>query len=138
MDSTKKAAIVVFLYAMIFNVLICLTQIFPPGASLFAFPLCSMIFTWMCIEEYKSTNYTTPKIILTILAGTLILTLPIRIIDFYGTIGSLPEEILGIIGVLLGWLLACKRKVWLLLLILMAFFIPAFAHYWLQLHWPGY
>lgn len=134
MDSTKKTAIVVFLYALLFKFLVCSTLAFSTEASLFAFPLCSILFTWMCIEGYKSANYTTSKIVLTILAGELILTLPIRIIDFYGTKGSLPYEILGIIGILLGWLLACKHKVWLLLLVFMALIFPVYIYYWLQWH----
>lgn len=117
----NKASATVFLYSLLIKLLVCFSQSSPTGGYNIAFPICLMFFTWICIEEYKSEYYTASKIALTIFVGTLILTLPIRMVHFHETIGSLPQEILGIAGICAGWLFSYKHRIWLLLLILMAF-----------------
>lgn len=136
LTSKTKSVAVVFAYSILAKLIVCYSQSYPEfmgEVCLITFPVGLMMFTWMCIDTYKSDSYKAFQIALTILCGTLIITVPIRICDFHGTIGSLPQEILGIIGIFAGWLLACKRKIWLLLLLLAVFILIAeMLPYWLD------
>ena len=118
----NKDTFILMIYSLLVKVIVCFSQTIHPGASYIAFPICLMIFTCESIEKYKSIGYTSSRIV----SITLILTLPVRIVYFYETMGSLPEEILGIIGIIAGLFLACKCRMWLLLLFLLAFMIIAY------------
>lgn len=129
----SKDVIVVFVYSLLLKVIVCFTQTYPTGASYMAFPICLMAFTCICISRYKSEIFSSGKIVLTILAGTLVLTVPIRLVDFAQTAGSLPEEILGIAGIFSGWLISQKYRIWVFMLCLLLFIISSYV---LLLYFP--
>lgn len=123
LSQIKKTIAIIFAYSLLIKLMICYTLSFNSEASYIAFPVCLMMFTWMCVEEYNSKEVSSYQIVLTILIGTLVVTLPVRFVYFHDTISSLPEEVLGVAGIIMGWLLAYKRQIWLLLLVLMLYII---------------
>lgn len=116
----NKATFFLFVYSFIVKVM-ANYSLNLDYATFIVSPVFFMIFTWMCMEEYKRAGLSTKRIISTILVGALIVTLPIRIFYFQDTMGSLPQEILCVFGICAGWLLSYKPRIWLLLLFLLLF-----------------
>ena len=124
----NKNILSVFVYSILVKIMVCFTQSSAIGVSYISFPLGLMLFTILCIDRYNTEKSTSKQIVLSILVGTLMLTIPIRILHFKATIGSLPEEILGVAGICSGWLVTYfKKKIWLLLLVMLVFI--SVAHY---------
>lgn len=116
-----KTLVKVLLYAICTKVIACLTLMLWVSGSILAFMLFFMVFMWLCLENYANERCKSTHIVITALLGMLLPTMLIRIFDFPGTIGSLYIEPLGCVGICAGWLLAFKRKVPLLLLVLLVF-----------------
>lgn len=129
----SKDVVIVFAYSLLLKLMVSFTQTYPTGTSYMAFPICLMTFTCICISRYKSEIFSSGKIVLTILAGTLVLTVPIRLVDFAQTVGSLPEEILGVVGIFSGWLISQKYRIWVFMLCLLLFIISSYV---LLLYFP--
>src|SRR6185295_3919903 len=71
-------------------------------ASTLASFTCFFYFTVYCVRKYNA-QLTGSVILIALIVGEMILTLPIRIIDFRGSLISLPDELFHILGIVFGF-----------------------------------
>lgn len=114
---SKKTALL-FIYSLIMAVICNIPSTFNSGLKCVVSFMFMMAFTFLCIDTNESSDYSRTKVFLTILIGSLILEWPVRIVNFMDTFCTLPEELFTITGIFAGWLIACKRKIWLLIIIM--------------------
>lgn len=64
--------------------------------------LCFMIFTWYCCKKYYSTKFSKNLILCSVILGRLCLEVPVRIIDFWGTLTAFHLTITCLLGIIMG------------------------------------
>ncbi len=67
-----------------------------------------MALTWWCCKEYRSETISLSFIGLPLIVGRVIIEIPMRVLDWSGTIYSLYLSIIGIIAILIS--LVCFQK----------------------------
>lgn len=98
-------------------------------------PICFMVFTAILLRKLKSETRPAWKIVCAIIVGRYLFSLPIHVLDFHGTLGTFPAEVLTLLAILLGWLCAAKPRLltWLASLTLIVLAGCWFASSWE--HW---
>lgn len=99
-----------------------------------AMPVCYMVFTAYVISGWPAKGLPVCMAIASIVIGRYVVSLPIHIIDYSQTLGSLPLEILSFVAIFLGILCSQKRSVliWILSLTLLAIMGSWFSSNWEQ------
>ncbi len=107
------------------------------------FPISSLIgfiafffLTMFCLERYKS-KLSVWIILFAILLGHWVLELPLRVLDFNGSLISLPDSIVHSLGILFGYLYWRLKNPFDVLTAIIGFSIPVFMlfqgyDYWLH------
>lgn len=117
MIKISRKTICLFFYSLIITTIGCFSAYYHSPLICIVRFLFMGLFTYVCIDTNQSDDYKPAKIVTVIIVAQLILEWPSRVLEFIGTLGSLPNSIFSLMGVLFGWLLTRKRKVWLLLIV---------------------
>ena len=75
-----------------------------------------MVFAWWCCRMYKPYDVSYLLIGLAIVTGRIILEIPIRLFDWFGSIISLPVLAICLISIFLGLLCYSKKNAFLWIL----------------------
>ncbi len=124
-----KSLWLLFFYSIAATFITCFFNTFESNLPVVARALSWMIYTFVCLDVYKPKGLSTFSILLAIMLGYLILLLPQDIIYFREVIFSIPANVMGLVGIFAGWLLASNRKIWLLLLLISAFLLITYVSY---------
>lgn len=131
----KKAYIVSFLLSLLVFLITCWTAKFTVYAAGWAESLSFFVLTLLLLEKYAEPGTYGVKILITILAGRLILEVPIRVLDFAGSLFSMfvPIIVICSIGLAAIYFHEKKKGAVLILLVAILILLNTAAHsVWLQ------
>ena len=92
--------------------------------------ICFFELAWLCTHYLQNKDISSVTITLSIVFGRILLELPIRIMDFRGSIGSLMVTIICIVAIILG--VVCyqeKRPIAYILSTIVLILLNTFAHH---------
>ena len=92
--------------------------------------ICFFELAWFCTHYLQNKDISSVTITLSIVFGRILLELPIRIMDFRGSLGSLMVTIICIVAIILG--VVCyqeKRPIAYILSTIVLILLNTFAHH---------
>lgn len=131
---TKRFWLVVA-YSMALFLMLCWTQALQDSTGLWIYSIGYFAFTWLCLDKYHSSNESVVAIIMAIVLGRIVLEVPVRLIDYVGTLWSLSYTTMSIIAVILGYVCHKYRNMWafvmsiVIAMLFIIFVAPAWKEY---------
>lgn len=123
------------LSALLFLAL-CWTQALQDNIGLWAYSICYFALTYYCLQRYHGEGESMMPLIMAVVLGRIMLEVPIRIIDYVGTLCSLMHPVVSIIAITLGGMCYSVRKPWAyaasiaIIILFIAFVTPVWTEYW--------
>lgn len=125
----KKKIVLVFCGAMLLFLLTCWTAAYSIYAAGWAESLCFFVFTLLVLNRYAESDTYGIPFVLAVLAGRIVLELPLRIIEFRETMFSLFVPCIVIISILLASVyFKEKRTAVLILAVIILVLLNTVAH----------
>lgn len=109
--SEKKTLLKIFAESVVLYLAICWIHMFPMEFFAFARPVCFFAFTYYCLYKYQgTTGIKIYQVQAAVCIGSMLPEIPVRILDYYGTLFTIPVTAYTLLSIILaGWFFKEKK-----------------------------
>lgn len=109
--SEKKILLKILAVSVVLYLAICWIHMFPMEFFALARPLCFFAFTYYCFYKCKDIDGIKKyQILIAVCIGSILPEIPVRILDYYGTLFTIPVPAYTMLSIILaGWCFTEKK-----------------------------